>query len=204
MFISSPSKVVTAIAPESASSLRAASKLDPSVRVRQADIGRFGAVAQAQGPAGGKMPSSVTFTLNNSAGVTAKAYKIGDYANLIEDILGKAIADADSSSGGSVGGANYSFGVAPVTVKAINYASTSGAVQFPQQFQYASADMNGRLDLIPVNTPEYQRNNAYNPNLLTLEFGDQFVLDWNRAFLITAGIGQTVTVTLMFGAAAYR
>ena len=188
-----------------ADTLRAASKLEqPNVRVRQTDITRFGAVSMAQGASGSKMPSSVTLTLNNSAGVATKEYKIGDYANLIEDILGRTIADADASSGGSVGGLNYSFGVAPVTVKAMNYSSTSGAVQFPQRLQYAVADVNGMIDVQPINPTEFVRNNAYNPNLLTMEFGDQFTLDWNRAFLITAGIGQTVSVTLMFGAAAYR
>jgi hypothetical protein len=185
---------------------RAAVKLDPTVKTRLQGVTSFGSVATAHGPVSStSMPSSVTFTLDNSGGAVAKDYKIGDTTGGIAALVGRGTSVVpDSSSGATVAFFQYSLGVAPVTVQAINYSATSGAVQFPQYFAYATGDINGRVNVTPLNTPEYQRNNAFNANLLTLEFPNQFKLDWNDAFFITAGIGQVVSVTLMFGAAAYR
>jgi|GEM_PF-3574610 len=185
---------------------RAAVKLDPTVKTRNQGITSFGSVAQGHGPVSAtSLPSSVTFTLDNSAGAVTKLYKIGDTTGGLATLVNKAAAVVpDSSSGASVAFFQYSLGVAPVTVQAINYSATSGAVQFPQSFTYVTGDINGRANITPLNTPEYQRNNAFNPNLLTLEFPNQYKLDWNDAFFITAGIGQVVQVTLMIGAASYR
>ncbi len=185
---------------------RAVNKLDPTVKVRATGITNFGAVAQSggQGPTTG-MPTSLTLVLDNSGGATAKLYKIGDPDNWVLPAAGITTAvNADRSSGISGAAFGSVIGQAPMTVQAINYASTSGAVQFSQLFKYVTADVDGSATLKPVNMAEYQRNTADDPNLLTLEFGNQFVLDWNRAFVISAGVGQLVNITLMFGAAGYR
>jgi len=185
---------------------RAVQTLDPAVKVRTTGILNFGSVAQSigQGPGVG-MPTSLTLTLDNSAGAVVKSYKIGDPQNWILPAIGIAGAvDADRSSGIPAAAFAATITQAPVTVMAINYRATSGAVQFAMPFRFITADVDGSAASKPVNLAEYQRNTSYDPNLMTLEFQNQFRLDWNRAFFITAGIGQVVSVTLMFGAAGYR
>lgn len=186
-------------------SVRAVQKLDPTVKTRSTGITNFGAVAQSsgQGPSTG-MPTSLSFVLDNSGGVATKDYKIGDPDTWVLLAAGLAGVAADSTSGISAAAFANVIGQAPMTVQAINYRATSGAVQFSKPFKYITADVDGSATVKPVNMAEYQRNTADDPNLLTLEFGNQFTLDWNRAFYIQAGIGQLVTVTLMFGAAGYR
>lgn len=185
---------------------RAVSKLDPTVKVRSTGITNFGAVAKAegQGPSTG-MPTSLSLVLDNSAGVAVKLYRIGDPDGWILPAGGFAGAvDADRTNGISAIAFGRAVGQAPMTVQAINYRATSGAVQFSQPFFYITADVDASATKKPVNVSQYQRNTAQDPNLMTLEFDNQFTMDWNRAFVITAGIGQIVTVTLMFGAAGYR
>lgn len=185
---------------------RAVNKLDPTVKVRNTGITNFGAVARSsgQGPTTG-MPTSLSLVLDNSAGAVAKLYKIGDPDGWILGNVGLGAAVQPDRSSGITGLAFANVvSQAPVTVQAINYRSTSGAVQFSELFKYVTGDVDGSATMKPVNMAEYQRNTADDPNLLTLEFDNQFTLDWNRAFVISAGIGQLVTVTLMFGAAGYR
>ena len=185
---------------------RAVNKLDPTIKVRATNITNFGAVAQSggQGPTTG-MPTSITLVLDNSAGVASKLYRIGDADNWVAAAGGyTGAAWPDRTSGISAAAFAAAVAQAPMTVQAINYAATSGAVQFPELFKYITGDVDGSATIKPVNMPEYQRNTSNDPNLLTLEFTNQFVLDWNRAFVIRAGIGQLVNVTLMFGAAGYR
>lgn len=193
-------------APQTITSARAVSKLDPTIKVRNTPITNFGAVARAegQGPSTG-MPTSLTLVLDNSAGVAAKLYRIGDPDSWILPAAGfTGAVDADRTNGIPALAFGKAMAQAPMTVQAINYRSTSGAVQFAETFMYITADVDGSSTTKPVNVSQYQRNTAQDPNLMTLEFDNQFTLDWNRAFVISAGIGQLVSVTLMFGAAGYR
>lgn len=184
---------------------RAVQKLDPTVKTRSTGITNFGAVAQSSGQgASTGMPTSLSFVLDNSAGIAVKDYKIGDPDGWLLPLIGITAVDADRTSGIPAAAFNKVIAQAPLTVLAINYRSTSGAVQFSEPFQYIVGDVDSSATKKPVNMAEYQRNTADDPNLLTLEFQNQFSMDWNRAFWVRAGIGQLVTVTLMFGAAGYR
>lgn len=185
---------------------RAVKQLDPTTKVRTTGITNFGAVADSAGQSNSLgMPSSITFALDNSAGVAVKGYRIGDPQDWVVAANGFAgTVQPDRSSG--ISGANFAYAVtqAPMTVIGINYSATSGAVQFSQPFFFCSADVNGSGLKKPMNIAEYQRNTQYNDNLMTLRFENPFRLDWNTGFYILAGIGQLVNVTLMFGAAGYR
>lgn len=185
---------------------RAVKQLDPAVKVRTTGITNFGAVADSQGQSPNVgMPSSITFTLDNSAGVAGKDYRIGDPDDWVVALAGFAgTVQPDRSSG--ISGMNFARAVtqAPVSVIGINYSSTSGAVQFGNPFFFVQGEVNGSALKRPMNIAEYQRNTQFNDNLMTLRFEQPFRMDWNTGFFITAGIAQVVNVTLMFGAAAYR
>lgn len=81
------------------------------------------------------MPSSSTFTLDNSGGATAKAYRIGDPDDRVVALAGFAgSVQPDRSSG--ISGLNFARTVtqAPMALIGINYRSTSGAVQWEDPF----------------------------------------------------------------------
>lgn len=185
---------------------RAIKQLDPTTKVRSTGITNFGAVADSAGESNSLgMPSSITFTLDNSGGAAVKGYRIGDPNDWVCGAAGfVGTVQPDRSSG--ISGANFAQAVtqAPMAVIGVNYSSTSGAVQFSSPFFFVSADVNGSALKKPMNIAEYQRNTQFNDNLMTLRFENPFRLDWNTGFYILAGIGQLVNVTLMFGAAGYR
>lgn len=185
---------------------RAVKTLDPNVKVRTTGITNFGAVADAQGQTMGVgMPNSLSLILDNSGGVAAKAYRIGDPNNWSVATAGfTGAVDPDRSSGIAPAAFAQTTTQAPVSIVGINYSATSGAVQFAEPFFWVQADVDGSALKKPVNIAEYQRNTQYNANLMTLRFDQPFRLDWNTGFYISAGIAQIVTVTLMFGAAGYR
>lgn len=193
-------------APATFTEARAVRTLDPSTKVRTTGITNFGAVADAQGQSPNVgMPSSITFTLDNSTGVATKGYRIGDADDWVVALAGFAgTAQPDRSSG--ISGANFAKAVAqaPLAVIGINYSATSGAVQFGEQFFFVQGEVNGSALKRPMNIAEYQRNTQFNDNLMTLRFDQPFRMDWNTGFYINAGIAQVVNVTLMFGAAGYR
>lgn len=191
---------------ETAAANRAIRQLDPTIKVRRTGITNFGSVARAGGQTTSLgMPSSITFTLDNSLGGTAAGYRIGDDQDWVVELNGyTGTALADASSGISAKAFGVAVAQAPVAVGGINYSSTSGAVQFGLPFFFCQGEVDGTRSAKPVNIAEYQRNTANNANLMTLEFQDPFVLDWNTGFYILAGIGQVVQVTLMFAAADNR
>lgn len=181
-------------------------RLAPTPKVRQTPITNFGSVAQARGyqSSTSRMPSSITFTLDNSAGVAVATYVIGDPNGLVQGALGVTWTQPTTVQGSTVAAVQESFSTMPVLVKGINYASTSGAVQFSQLFAFCEADVNGFFNRSPININEFLRNDAQNPNLQTATFDDPWELDANSGFQIVAGIAQLVTVTLILGGAAGR
>jgi hypothetical protein len=182
-----------------------ATRLAPDIQVNTNGITTFGAVAGARGYSSNarRMPSAVVLTLDNSAGVAKALYKIGDPNGIVASKFSITAAAATSASGLSVAAFTASLNQGPLLVKGINYEATSGLVQFSERFQFGDADLD-RGQLIDLVVPQYIRNTSQNPNLLTLDFDEGFELDWNSGFIVEAGIGQLVKVTLMIGAAAGR
>lgn len=150
--------------------------------------------------------TSFVVTFNNSAGVAAKEYILGDPTGGIRRLINPTTppSDPDTTSFGFVAGLQQSFGFAPVFVHGINYAATSGATQFPSAVQFVTADVNGMLARKPIIISEAQRNTAFNANLLTLRFDDGYKMDWNGALYLSVAAGQTVSWTVFIKAAENR
>ena len=185
--------------------MQQASRLNPAIQVNTNGISSFGSVAQARGYSSNarRIPSAVTLICDNSAGVAAQLYMIGDPNGMVAAKFGITAIPPTSVTGLTPAAFTASLVGGPLLVTGLNYNSTSGAVQFSQRFQFADADLD-RGQLIDLVVPQYVRNTAQDPNLLTLEFGEGFELDWNSGFILSAGIAQRVTITLFVGAAAGR
>lgn len=185
--------------------MQQATRLAPEVQVNTNGISAFGSVAQARGYSSNtrRIPSAVTLICDNSAGVAAQLYMIGDPNGMVAAKFGITAIAPTSVTGLTPAAFNASLVGGPLLVRGINYKATSGAVQFDQRFQFADADLD-RGQLTDLVVPQYIRNTANDPNLLTLEFGEGFELDWNSGFILSAGIAQRVSLTLLIGAAAGR
>lgn len=182
----------------------AAERLAPAVQVRNQGIDSFGSVATARGYSTStrRMPTSFTVTMDNSAGLIG-TYVVGDGSGMVAGKTGATYRQPTSAQGISVAALQNSFKDAPVMIQGINYNTTTGAPQFAQNFVFAEADFD-KYVANDIFSNEAERNTQYNPNLLTLQFKDQYELDWNSAFLVTVAAGEVVTLTFFLGAAAGR
>lgn len=182
-----------------------ASRLSPDIQVNTQGISSFGSVAQARGYSSNarRIPSAVTIICDNSGGAAAVLYMIGDPNGMVAAKFGLTAIPPTAVTGLTPAAFTASLVGGPLLVRGMNYNATSGPVQFSQRFQFADADLD-RGQLIDLVVPQYVRNTAQDPNLLTLEFGEGFELDWNSGFILSAGIAQRVTLTLFVGAAAGR
>lgn len=185
--------------------VRQAARLAPDIQVNTNGLGAFGSIAPARGYSSNarRMPGAIVVTLDNTAGVAPALFMIGDPNDMVASKFALVAAAPTAVSGVSVAAFTASLVGGPLLVRGINYEATDGLVQFSERFQFGDADLD-RGQLIDLVVPQYVRNTAQNPNLLTLEFGEGFELDWNSGFIISAGIGQLVKCTLMIGAAAGR
>lgn len=186
-----------------ANNMTAANALEPAPKVRQSDITAFGNVGDAPGFRGGLgMPSSFSTTFTNASGGTL-VYVVGDGLGLIAANTAIALTQPSSAST-TVAALQASFGQLPIMVCGMVINATSGAVQFTQNFRYGIADIDSGSLLKPVNLGEYQRPSYNNANQLVIKFMEQYRLDANTGFLVTVPTGQTVTISWLLGAAAYR
>ena len=185
--------------------VRQATRLAPDIQVSTKGIDSFGAVANTRGYSSNsrRMPSAFTVVLDNLLGVAPALYMVGDPNGIVASKLGGAYLPATSATGITVAALQASLNQAPVLITGINYRSTSGAVQFDERFDFADGDLD-RVQTQGLVVPQYIRNTANDPNLLTLRFDEGFELDWNAGFIISAGIAQRVSLTFMIGAAAGR
>jgi hypothetical protein len=190
---------------QSKAPVRQATRLAPDIQVSTKGIDSFGAVANTRGYSSNarRMPSAFTVVLDNSAVGVATLYMIGDPNGIVASKLGGAYLPATSATGITVAALQASLNQAPVLITGINYQSTSGLVQFAERLDFADGDLD-RVQTQGLVVPQYIRNTANNPNLLTLRFDEGFELDWNAGFIVSAGANQRVVMTFMIGAAAGR
>jgi len=185
--------------------MQQASRLSPDIQVNTKPLDSFGSIATSRGYTSNarRMPSAFTAVFDNSGGGAPVMYGLGDPAGMVAAKFGLTLTAPTSITGLSVAAFQASLGYAPILIKGFNYESTDGKVQFSQRFQFADADLD-RGQLIDLVVPQYVRNTANDPNLLTLAFDEGFELDWNAAFIIVAEAGERVVLTGMIGAAAGR
>lgn len=194
------------MAPKTVEQARVVARLTPPPKVRQTPITSFGSVATGRGfvSSVSRMPTSITYVLDNSAAAVGTTYVLGDPNGLVQGALGVTWTQPTSVQGSTVAAAQESYNTMPVTVAGLNYAATSGAVQFGQLLAFCEADANGFFTQSPININEFLRNDAQNPNLQTCTFQEQYELDANSAFRVAVAAGQIVTMTLLIGGAAGR
>lgn len=186
--------------------MAAEQRLAPLPRVRTTPIPTFGNVAQAAGASSSvnRMPSAWTLTYNNTAGVTPVNLVIGDPNGIVAAASGLTLVQPTTVSGLTPAAFQASFVSGRQLIGGLNYSATSGPTQFGSSLRYAWSDVNGRLVLDPIDVNEYVRNTQFNANLITLEFTEPYLLQFNTAFILSVAAGQAVTITGMLSAAAHR
>jgi len=182
-----------------------ATRLAAPIQVRSGALDSFGSVATNRGfsTQTNRMPTSFTVVLDNSAGLVPVVYVIGDPDGMVAGKTGVVYTQPTRAQGTSVAAIRNSLRSAGLMISGINYNTLTGPAQFSQNFQFASADFD-QLAISDIFSNEAERNTAQNPNLLTIQFKEQYELDWNSAFLVTADVAEVVTLTFFIGAAANR
>lgn len=182
---------------------KAAASLEPAPKVRQTGITSFGSVADAQGFKGGLgFISSFNTTFTNASGGTL-TYVVGDGLGLIAANSAIALTQPSAAST-TVASLQNSFGILPLMIAGMIISATSGATQFAQNARYGVADVDSSVLLKAIRFSEYQRPTNFNANQLAIQFDSQYRMDGNTGFLFTVPTGQTVEISWLVGAAAYR
>lgn len=129
---------------------------------------------------------------------------LGDPKNICATVLGGTRVQANTTDIGDVSVANSVFDIAPVAVRTMNI-TVSDVSQFANKFFIATCDVNGASRVVPIDPALYQRNNQFNPLLMTLDFGDSpIVLNWGRAITFVQLLGVSVSINLGFSYVAGR
>lgn len=146
--------------------------------------------------------------LNNLANPLPARYIIGDPKGFITTLLtGTAPPPVlpDTWAGNPApfpAAVQRTFDHNPIVISSINYEVLGSPAQFDQSFEYITADIDGSLRRNQLVPSSAQRNNQFNPNLLTLKVN--YVIDTFRALLVTVNPFEAVSFTLGTGATKGR
>ena len=142
---------------------------------------------------GSPFPEVITFALDNSAGGTAKNYKLFDPLALVAAQLAGTWNDADSTSAGSVAALKEAVKVRPLILKGFNYRITTGsASQFSNPFKYHRAGIDGSYMAKPIFVSQAIRNTQQNDKVLTIH--QNLLMDADAALTIVVAPGTTVNI----------
>ena len=154
----------------------------------------IGAVDYRSGFSGGKdrLPGDITVTFDNVAGPGAKIFRFGDAYGLVAGATGATYVKPTIKNS-NFDAVMAAMAVNPRTYKSLNYRIITGTpAQFSEKFQFADADEDGSLQLIPINMGSAQRNTQQNDKILTL--GVDFFMDGSNAILLTVPAGVLVEI----------
>lgn len=140
-------------------------------------------------------PTSIDLVLDNSGSATPTVFLMFDANGFIQANLPGSYSQASGGSSNVVS-INKSAGANPLLITGYNY-EVSNPAQFSNALQIARGDADGSVHLIPINAKQAQRNNQFNPNLLT--FSTRVYMDGNEALVLHVMPNTTVTLTLFIG-----
>lgn len=142
------------------------------------------------------VPTTLTYTLNNSAGMTAVNYMIGDAIGVIAAGADLTVSNPSLANGlaGLVAPQKAGFQSRPVVIRTINYKTSSDATQFDQVFRAYVGNLAGEVVPKNIYPSAAERNTAENTLLLTLQ-GEWALSDLSGLY-ITVLAGETVSLTL--------
>jgi hypothetical protein len=177
-----------------------APSVQPAVFQNNAPVQSMGAVDQrgALAVTRNGLPNDITIRFDNSASGTDRQFVFGDASGLIAALLGVTFVKP-SAPASNIDGVVNTIARNPVTIRSLNYRITTGtSAQFSNKLQFADADFDGSLQLIPVNIPAAQRNTQQNDKILTL--AQDIPMDDTTGMILTVGAGVVVEWDLSFGA----
>lgn len=177
-----------------------AGELSPKVSLNSGKISANGAVVENQFATPKiSAPTSITFTFDNSAGVSAKVYGIGDPEGLVAAVTGVTLNVADSTGSGVAGDVINNMLRSKLAITGFNYEASASAGQLSNNPVILRADLDGTSTQAPIKTDASKRNNQFNDKLLTVKFPAPVILDSFSAIKLSVNAGETVTFTLFIG-----
>lgn len=172
--------------------------VQPAMVIDGSGVQSLGAVdfrsALKVGAAG--VPNDITIVFENNT-ASPVTFIFGDANGVIQGVLGltylKPVAPASA-----IGAVEKTIANNPCVIKSLNYRITTGTSgQFSNRFQYATADMDGRLQLIPLNIQSAQRNTQQNDKILTL--AQDIPMDDTTGIILAVAANSEVQIDVSFG-----
>lgn len=199
--ISSTPTVVTRVT-DRASSIQA---INGEIEAQSGAGKNVGSVAQVMND---QMSSNklrpITFKFDNSLGGSAATFLMGDPTGLIAEVngLGAALSPTGLKTTHDVFKATLV--TAPIAVKSIQYQTLVSPAQFSENFEILLADIDAQKNSVVEDPSAFIRNNQFNDKLLTMDFENPIIFNWQRALTLVVAAGEVATLTFFVGLAANR
>lgn len=152
----------------------------------------------------GKKLRPISFIFDNSAGAVANTFLMGDPTGLIAEVnnLGGALSPTGVKTTHDVFKATLVS--APIAVKSIQYQVLNNPSQFSNNFEVVLADIDAQKNSVIEEPSAFIRNNQFNDKLLTMDFENPIIFNWQRALVLEVNAGEVATLTFFVGLAANR
>jgi hypothetical protein len=146
----------------------------------------------------------ITFTFDNSAGAGVTTFLMGDPTGLIAEVnnLGAAVSPTGLKTTHDVFKATLV--TAPIAVKSIQYQVLNNPSQFSQNFEVLLSDIDAQKNSVVEDPSAFIRNNQFNDKLLTMDFENPIIFNWQRGLVLDVNPGEVATLTFFVGLAANR
>ena len=146
----------------------------------------------------------ITFIFDNSLGGAVTTFLMGDPTGLIADVNGLGGATAPTGVKTTHAVFSQTLVTAPIAVKSVQYQVLVNPSQFASNFEMILSDIDGQKNSVVEDPSAFIRNNQFNDKLLTMDFENPIIFNWQRALVLDVAAGETATLTFFVGLAANR
>lgn len=175
------------------------------LQVSSGDVSAIGAVALMPGQSTSQnLGNAITFSLDNSAGLTEVTYKMFDAYGLLLAVGGVTATAAVYESSGLTTAFNEESKTSPYTFAGFNIQATVTAASLAKKLKFYELSSTGAFNLVPQNLGTALRNTAQTLTLQTFQIAGGYTASANRAVTFAVAAGETITITWFTGGQSNR
>ena len=175
------------------------------LQVATGDVSAIGAVALMPSQAANQnLGNAITFTMDNSAGLTATVFYMFNAYGMLSSIAGVSATRATYVSSGQTDAFQEESKVTPYTFTGFNVQATVSAASLANQLKFYELSSSGAVNIVPNNLGTALRNTAQTLTLQTFQIAGGYTASANRAVTFSVPAGETITFTWFVGGQSNR
>ena len=175
------------------------------LQVATGDVSAIGAVALLPTQSANvNLGNAITFTMDNSAGLTEVTYKMFDAFGLLLAVGGVTATAAVYESAGLTTAFNEESKQSPYTFIGFNIQASVSAASLAKKLKFYELSSSGAFGVVPQNLGTALRNTAQTLTLQTFQSAGGYTASGNRAVTFPVPAGETITITWFMGGQSNR